>query len=49
VPSWTVDPVLKERSQLLAEKKTEPAASGGASEKAGETQEMPPITPLPQN
>jgi hypothetical protein len=38
VPSWTVDPVLKERSQLLAEKKTEPAA-----EKPGETTQMPPM------
>jgi hypothetical protein len=38
LPSWTVDPVLKERSQLLAEKKTEPAA-----EKTGETTQMPPM------
>ncbi len=43
VPSFAVDPVLKERAQLLAEKKTEP---GGTAEKAGETQEMPPLTPL---
>ena len=43
VPSWTVDPVLKERSQLLAEKKTEPAASG---EKPGETTQMP-LMPQP--
>jgi hypothetical protein len=47
VPSWTVDPVLKERSELLVEKKTEPAASTGAS--TNETSEMPPITPLPKN
>jgi hypothetical protein len=47
VPSWTVDPILKERSQLMAEKKTEPAASSGAS--TNETTEMPPITPLPKN
>ena len=48
VPSWTVDPVLKERSELMAEKKTEPA-SNGASDKTGETTEMPPLTPLPKN
>jgi hypothetical protein len=48
VPGWTVDPVLKARSELLAEKKTEPAANG-AAEKAGETTEMPPLAPLPKN
>jgi hypothetical protein len=46
VPSWTVDPVLKERSQLLADKKTEPAAG---SDKSSETNEMPPLVPLKQN
>jgi len=45
VPGWTVDPVLKERSELL--KKTEPAA--GVSEKTGETTEMPPLTPIPDH
>ncbi len=40
VPSWTLDPVLKQRSELLAEKKTEPAGSDKSSE-------MPPIVPLP--
>jgi hypothetical protein len=45
VPGWTVDPVLKERSQLLAEKKTEPPA--GESDKASETNQMPPVIPLP--
>ncbi len=44
VPSWTVDPVLKQRSELLAEKKTEPAAS----DKSSETNQMPPIMPLPE-
>jgi uncharacterized protein DUF4340 len=47
LPSWTVDPVLKERSQLLTEKKTEPAPSSGAS--TNETNEMPSIKPLPKN
>jgi hypothetical protein len=42
VPSWTVDPVLKERSQLMAEKKTEPA------EKPGETTQMPQMPQMPQ-
>jgi len=45
VPSWTVDPVLKERSELLAEKKTESA--NGASDKSFETNQMPPLEPLP--
>ena len=44
VPGFAVDSVLKERSQLLAEKKTEPAA--GASDKSSETNEMPPLVPL---
>jgi hypothetical protein len=43
LPSWTVEPVLKERSQLLAEKKTEPASSSGKTEKPGETTQMPPM------
>jgi hypothetical protein len=46
VPSWTVDPVLKDRSQLLAEKKTEPATSEGTT---NETTVMPAVTPLPKN
>jgi hypothetical protein len=49
VPGYVVDPVLKERSELLAEKKTEPKTSPDTSEKPGETKEMPPITPLPGN
>jgi hypothetical protein len=44
VPGWTVDPVLKERSELLEEKKTEPAAS----DKSSETNQMPPLEPLPE-
>jgi hypothetical protein len=46
VPGWTVEPVLKERAELLAEKKTEPAP-GAASETT--TNQMPPLTPLPPN
>jgi hypothetical protein len=46
VPGWNVDPVLKQRSELLAEKKTEPA--NGSSDK-GETMEMPPLKPLTTN
>lgn len=32
VSSWTLDPVLKERAQLLVEKKEEPKPSGAATE-----------------
>jgi hypothetical protein len=49
VPGWVVDPVLKERAQLLAEKKTETKASNDSSEKPAETKEMPPIAPLTGN
>lgn len=49
VPGYVIDPVLKERSELLAEKKTEPKTSADASGKTGETKEMPPIVPLPGN
>ena len=45
VPAWVVDPVLKERSELLAEKKTESKPAADSSEKPGETKEMPPIVP----
>jgi hypothetical protein len=41
VPGWTVDPMLKERSQLLAEKKTE------SPDKSSDTNQMPPVVPLP--
>jgi len=44
VPSYAVDPVLKNRSELLAEKKTE--STTGASDKSSETNEMPPVEPL---
>jgi hypothetical protein len=43
VPSYTVDQVLKERSELLAEKKTESAGS----DKSSEMNQMPPLEPLP--
>lgn len=46
MPGWAIDQLLKERSQLLAEKKTEPTA--GAADKSSETNEMPPIEPLKQ-
>ena len=49
VPGYVIDPVLKERSELLAEKKTESKTSAVTSEKPGETKEMPPIAPLPGN
>ena len=48
VPGWTVDTVLKERSQLLAEKKTAPTGAAG-SDKSSATNEMPAIEPLKQN
>ncbi len=41
IPSWSVDPVLKERSQLFAEKKEEPKSAPGVPEKAGETNQGP--------
>jgi len=49
VPSWVVDPVLKERAELLAEKKTEPKITSDTSEKPADTKEMPPLKPLPDN
>jgi hypothetical protein len=41
IPSWVVDPVLKERGQLLAEKKEEPKSAAGVPEKTGETNQTP--------
>ena len=41
VPSYVVDPVLKERSELLVDKKTEPPAGSVGS--TNETNEMPPM------
>jgi hypothetical protein len=35
-----VDPLLKERAQLLVEKKEEPKAANNAAEKPGGTNEM---------
>jgi hypothetical protein len=46
VPNWTIDPVLKNRSELLADKKTDSAA--GAN-KSSETNQMPPLVPLNGN
>jgi hypothetical protein len=37
VPSWVVDPVLKQRGELLAEKKEEPKTTSGSAEKSTET------------
>jgi len=51
VSSWTVDPLLKERSQLMVEKKEEPKKEekGAAAEPAGASElkkdETPPATP----
>jgi len=51
VSSWTVDPLLKERSQLMVEKKEEPKKEekGAASEPAGASElkkdETPPAIP----
>ena len=51
VSSWTVDPLLKERSQLMVEKKEEPKKEekGAALEPAGTSEikkdETPPATP----
>lgn len=46
VPSWTVDSVLKNRAELLADKKSEPA---DGNDKASETNQMPPLVPLNPN
>jgi len=43
LPSWTVDPVLKERVLLLADKK--PAAEN-ATDKPDATGQMPPLVPM---
>ena len=45
VPSWVVDPLLKERGQLLAEKKEEPKTSGGSFEKTAGTNEVHAVEP----
>jgi hypothetical protein len=51
VPSWEVDPLLKDRSQLLAEKKEEPkkeepsATSNNSSEKSDGTNSPPSLEP----
>ena len=53
VSSWTVDPLLKERSQLLVEKKEEPKKDAASAEAPGiidplkpsETAKTPPVAP----
>jgi len=45
VPSWVVDPLLKERGQLLAEKKEEPKPSSATSEKTTGTNETHAVEP----
>jgi hypothetical protein len=45
VPSWAVDPVLKERGELLAEKKEEPKESNAAAEKPAETNQVQTTEP----
>ncbi|HXT09983.1 MAG TPA: DUF4340 domain-containing protein [Candidatus Angelobacter sp.] len=41
VPSWTIDPLLKPRGELLEEKKPETKATAGKSEKDTSTNEVP--------
>jgi hypothetical protein len=45
VPSWVVDPVLKERGQLLAEKKKDTKPSSNTSQKSEETNQVPIVAP----
>lgn len=53
VPSWTVDPVLKPRAELLAEKKTEPKkdepGSAEKPEKETGTNAVPSTPPAPKD
>lgn len=44
VPSWVVDPVLKQRGELLAEKKEEPKAASGSAEKGTGTNQVQSAT-----
>jgi hypothetical protein len=46
MPSWAVDPVLKERGQLFAEKKSEPKAASDTEKSIG-TNQAPVMTPVP--
>ena len=41
IPSWVADPILKERGQLLAEKKDESKPTDVTPEKSGETNQAP--------
>ena len=49
VAGWEIDPLLKERSQLLAEKKEEPKKSEGSSTKSGETNQVESAAPVKAN
>ena len=44
VPSWVVDPVLKHRGELLAEKKEEPKTATGSAEKSSRTNHVEAAT-----
>lgn len=46
VPNWTMDAVLKNRSELLADKKTEPPTG---ADKPSDVNQMPPLIPLNPN
>ena len=52
VPAWSLEPLLKERAQLMAEKKEEPKKdanpSAGAEGKPEEPQVENPPLPLPE-
>ncbi|HWD91841.1 MAG TPA: DUF4340 domain-containing protein [Verrucomicrobiae bacterium] len=48
MPGWEVDPLLKPRSELLAEKKEEPKPSSAqSSEKSADTNEVKSVEPAP--
>jgi hypothetical protein len=49
MPGWVVDPLLKERAQLLTEKKEEPRHSGNASEKPAETNHVESAAPAAEH
>jgi Domain of unknown function (DUF4340) len=45
VPSWTVDSVLKERKDLMVEKKDEKAKDSAAASDPGTAASLPPLSP----
>jgi hypothetical protein len=47
VSSWALEPILKERSQLLAEKKEEPKKDEEKKEEPSASTEKSPLAPLP--